>query len=288
MQSDEMNITKIRSEINYPYHTIKITQSRIDKGLLAVPRSLSRLFPEENRDINIILDASEKPQKKGYSSYRSRTRESRIGGLSSWFSDNNVVNGDEIILQCIDRKTNLYRLILEKNFLEETRTIQTFMDNSGKEDEVYQNLSQISRHTNVGQKSVIIREYKRLVNTIHYERRPMSKQSERLQRQTAPPNIRVLLKEIFNGHCQVCDFTFLTLNNQPYFEIHHINPDTGHHPKNLILVCANCHRQFEYSHVKQFFNNDDWLIRVRFNNTEFPVNLKNLMRPSYDFKIIHS
>ncbi len=34
-----------KSEINYSYITIKATQSRIDKGLIAIPVSLTKWFP---------------------------------------------------------------------------------------------------------------------------------------------------------------------------------------------------------------------------------------------------
>ena len=39
-------IIKSKSEINYSYATIKITQSRIDKGLIAIPTSLEKWFPD--------------------------------------------------------------------------------------------------------------------------------------------------------------------------------------------------------------------------------------------------
>jgi len=34
-----------KSSLNYNYQTIKITKSRIDKGLIAIPRSLLDWFP---------------------------------------------------------------------------------------------------------------------------------------------------------------------------------------------------------------------------------------------------
>ena len=58
-------------------------------------------------------------------------------------------------------------------------------------------------------------------------------------------------------------------DNSPYYEIHHLEPKLGHYPKNLVLVCANCHRQFEYANVKKTFNKDGWLIKVFFNQKEY-------------------
>ena len=41
MKSNQSKIIESVSSINYPYKTIKITQSRIDKGLVAIPVSLA-------------------------------------------------------------------------------------------------------------------------------------------------------------------------------------------------------------------------------------------------------
>lgn len=91
-------------------------------------------------------------------------------------------------------------------------------------------------------------------------------------RETTPTNIRLILGNIYNGLCQECSFTFLKRNNSPYFEIHHLNSALGHHPKNLVLVCSNCHRKFEYAYVQTSFNIDGWLMKVNFNETEYHIN----------------
>ena len=64
---------------------------------------------------------------------------------------------------------------------------------------------------------------------------------------------------------------FLKKDKKPYYEIHHLDASLGHHPRNLILVCANCHRQFEYADVIKDFNIDGWLIRVLFNQKEYLI-----------------
>jgi predicted HNH restriction endonuclease len=79
------------------------------------------------------------------------------------------------------------------------------------------------------------------------------------------------LRDIYAGHCQICDFWFLKKDKEPYFEIHHLDPLRGHHPKNVVVVCGNCHNQFEHANVKQEFNDDRWLIRVSFNERTFLV-----------------
>jgi len=48
---------KAKSEIGYSYSTIRITKSRINKGLLAIPASLLDKFPKEKRKITIFFDS---------------------------------------------------------------------------------------------------------------------------------------------------------------------------------------------------------------------------------------
>ncbi|NIV11084.1 MAG: HNH endonuclease, partial [Aliifodinibius sp.] len=95
-------VVRSKSEINYSYATIKITQSRIDKGLIAIPVSLIKWFPDRNDTIQVYLSNSPVSQDKHYSSYRSSTRECRIGGMKEWFRQNNIKSGDEIVIQFID------------------------------------------------------------------------------------------------------------------------------------------------------------------------------------------
>ncbi|MFQ5823780.1 MAG: hypothetical protein ACE5JB_06975 [bacterium] len=48
-------IIQRKSEINYSYATIRITQSRIDKGLIAIPMPLAKWFPAYNTTIKVFL-----------------------------------------------------------------------------------------------------------------------------------------------------------------------------------------------------------------------------------------
>ena len=81
---------KTKSEINYNYQTIKISQSRINRGLIALPRSLTRWFPDHNTTIRVYLGDSPIPEVKNYTSYTGSTNESRIGGMADWFNVNNI------------------------------------------------------------------------------------------------------------------------------------------------------------------------------------------------------
>ena len=85
------------------------------------------------------------------------------------------------------------------------------------------------------------------------------------------PGIRVLLQELHDGKCQLCSFTFEKRNGEPYFEIHHLDPGVGHHPSNLVVVCPNCHAQFEHATVTDFRWAGKWLVGVMINGRCFAL-----------------
>lgn len=260
------------SQINYNYATIKITQSRIDKGLIAIPVSLAKWFPAHNESIQIYLGDSPVSETKQYSSYTSSTRECRIGGVRQWFQDNAIKSGDEIVIQFIDKEHFIYKLIPERNFLSKTKELENSFDSSETEHEATDKILTLSQWTQSDKNKVTFSEYHRLINTLANEKRRYTKRSPSRERESVPANLRALLADIHKGHCQICDFWFLKKDNNPYFEIHHLDPEKGHHPQNLIVVCGNCHSQLEYAYVKQEFNDEHWLIEVAFNRKLYKVN----------------
>lgn len=263
---------KIESKINYSYATIKVTQSRIDKGLIAIPVSLVQWFPDHKTTIKVFLDESAVLNNKSYSPYTSSTRECRIGGMAEWYKENKLKDGDEIVVQLIDKKHFIYRLVPEQKFLLKTQELQSSLDKAESENEASEKIITLANWADLEKKKVVLGEYHRLIkSTPIKERRYMNKYSNRIK-EDVPPNIRVLLGELYQGHCQVCDFWFLKKDNKPYFEIHHINPDQGHHPINLVVVCGNCHNQFEFANVRNEFTANSWLTTVSFNNKPYPVN----------------
>ena len=274
MRSKLSKTMKTRSKINYNYQTVKISQSRIDRGLIALPRSLAGAdwFPNYNTTIQVYLGNSLIPEDKNYTSYTSSTNESRIGGMADWFNANDIRDGDEIVIQLIDKEEHIYRLIAENDFIIKTKKLQDGFDNSQDEDEALAGVIQLADWTELDKSKVALNEYRRLVDTMPIRRRGyVSRQSNRTRERT-PHNLRILLREIYQGHCQVCAFTFLKTDDTPYFEIHHIDRAEGHQPQNLIVVCANCHRQFEFANVDHTFNNEGWLIKVNFNQNAYDIN----------------
>lgn len=265
-------MVKIESKINYSYATIKVTQSRINKGLIAIPVSLAEWFPEHNATIKVFLDESGLLHTKKYSSYSSSTRECRIGGMAEWYKKNKLKDGDELVVQVIDKKHFVYRLVPERKFLLKTQELQSGIDKAEDENDVSRKIISLANWVDLDKKKVVLNEYHRLINSMLVkERRYINRYSNKVK-EDVPPNIRVLLEELYQGHCQVCDFWFLKKDNKPYFEIHHINPAQGHHPMNLIAVCGNCHNQFEFANVRNEFNSNGWLTAVIFNEKLYPVN----------------
>jgi len=265
MSADLKKTLKKPSEISYNYATLKITQSRIDKGLLAIPVELAESFPRQNGDIQVYLNNADVSTPKRYSSYNSSTRECRIGGLKEWFISNNIARDDEIVVQFLDNEHSIYRLIPEKKFIVATKDLQHDFDNSTSETEAFRKVQKLSSWTLSNENDVVINEFQRLTNIPTSEKREYVIRNPVRSRETVPANLRSLLSTIYQGHCQICDFWFLRHNGLPYFETHHIEPELGHHPKNILVVCGNCHNQFEYARVRKARDSNNWLVQVFFN-----------------------
>lgn len=280
---ENYKMIKTNSTINYSYSTIQMTKSRIDKGLLAIPRALERWFPSQNANVQIYFDNSDILLNRHYSSYKSSTRESRIGGMAEWFEQNKLKEGDEIVIQVIDKDNYIYRITQNQKFIAKTQELQDKLDNSESELAAANEIINISQWISVDKKNVVLNEYYRLVNTVPMEKRLYIDKPANVKRENVSYNIKMLLGEMYKGHCQVCDFTFLKKDKNPYYEIHHIEPSYSNHPKNLILLCANCHRQFEYAQVGRYLNDDGWLIEVIFNNKHYYVNQILLKTKMGDF-----
>lgn len=266
-----LKVIRSKSQINYSYATIKITQSRLDKGLIAIPVALAKWFPDHNETIQIYLNDSPVSQTKHYSSYNSSTRECRIGGMREWFQQNNIKSRDEIVIQLIDKESFTYRLIPERNFILKTKELQHSFDNSEAEKEASEKITILAQWTDLDKNTVTLNEYYRLTNTLPINGRQFINKHPSRARESVPSNLRTLLQHLYKGECQLCNFGFLKRDKKTYFEIHHLDPLKGHHPKNLLVVCGNCHNQFEYADVKQEFHEEGWLFRVSFNERTYPV-----------------
>jgi len=259
---------KTTSKIPFNYKTIKLTQSRLNKGLLAVPVSLIDYFPRQKGKIYIATGISKQISPKTYTPYTSSSRECRIGGMRNFYEKFNLKDGDEIVVQVLD--ANKYRILTEKQFENMVRGAEKEFDKSENEDIAGSQLDTISKIVNTSPKETLWSEYSRLAK-MEVQKRKQKIVKPRESRETAPPSIRKLLTEIYNGKCQITGFGFLMKNGKPYFEIHHIRPELGNHIKNILAVSPNVHAQFTYALIEESFDNDGWLRGVKFNDKIFMV-----------------
>lgn len=276
-------MVKEKSKIALNYVTVATTKSRIDKGLLAVPVSLIDMFPKDKNKIYIV-DENGNEEVKNFTPYSSSSRECRIGGLKEFYDKYNVQNGDELVIQILDKYK--YRLMPEKYF---QNLFNSFIEEFEEcEDEVMSNekLNVLSKFSNTDKSQILKNEFVRLSKIEIPSRK--SKIIEKVEvKENVPVALRKVLASLYLGKCQVSNFTFLMKNGKPFFEIHHIDPSKGNHFKNLLVVSANVHRQFSYANVKQNFDNDGWLRKVQFNGVEHNVFQAIDHLPQYFEKEVH-
>lgn len=260
---------KIKSKIPYNYKTIKITRSRLNKGLLAVPVSLIDYFPKQKGKIYIVTGINDRISAKVFTPYTSSSRECRIGGMRDFYEKFNLKDGDEIVVQILG--TNKYRIMTEKQFEGIVQGTEKEFDKSESEAVASSKLEAISKIANTTPKETLWSEYYRLTK-MEIEARRQKIVKPRKARESAPLSIRKLLTEIYDGKCQITGFGFLMKNGKPYFEVHHIKPELGNHIKNILVISPNIHAQFTYAFMEENFDNDGWLRQVKFNDKIFVVN----------------
>jgi len=73
------------------------------------------------------------------------------------------------------------------------------------------------------------------------------------------------LKRHYNGRCQICRRTFRKKDGENYAEVHHLKAND--HPKNLVVLCATCHRMLHYADVQIERTHEKRLQRVIINET---------------------
>lgn len=263
-------IKKVNSLVEYNYLTIKITQSRINKGLIAIPVSLIDKFPDKKQRIKIYFDDKNNFSELNFTPYSSSSRECRIGGLKDWFLLNQIQNNDEIVIQLIDEEEHIYRIISEKQFLYSIRHLQKQFDTSQNDSSFNDKINKLANTSNISLKNVYENEFIRLSN-LDESKRNLVEVLKRNQKESVPYSIKKVLGEIYKGKCQLTNFTFIQKNGRPYFEIHHINENKGNFLKNLLVVSPNIHAQFTYSKKFEYFDENGWLRKVKFNRDEYKV-----------------
>lgn len=258
------NILKVKSGIDYEYLTIRLTRSRINYGLLAIPKDLLFLFPTVSTDLWIKFDGYHSVNKKSFV-ISEKNKEARIYGLSNWYIKNNLKENDEIVIFIDNFEKKVYKFFTEQKFIEITNKLQSRYEKSHDLSEAQENLILLTELQKLSENDVATRELLRVSNSDMHLRKFKIRENIRTK-ESVPPYLRNLFELVYKGDCQICSFGFLKKNQKPYYEIHHLNSEIGNHPKNLVVVCANCHRQFEYANNQKVFDSNGWLKQVYFNN----------------------
>lgn len=257
---------KVKTDLPFDYVTVKTTKSRISYGFLTIPVSLNDLFPKKVKDILLINDFG-KEELKHFTPNTEKSGECRIYGLSKFFNKYNIQDGDEIVIQMIDE--NKYKIIPENVFKNSIVDLERKIEYSQTDKEVDKYIELLSSKTKKTNDEVAKSEFLRLISKKNSLRNTRSVSTT--TKENVSPFIRKILLEVYKGKCQLTNFTFITKSGLPYFEVHHIKPKLDHHPKNLLVVCPNVHRQFDKTNVENYFDNDGWLRKVKFNDDEYFV-----------------
>ena len=254
------------------HFTIRASASRLEKGLLAVPQKFGDLFPGEKVQIQVAFDDEEKTKALTFHPYDPIVKESRIFGLAQWFSKREVRAGDLISITLEDLDRRLYRIALDQYVRErEEQRARRKLHAAQTDSEAKEELSALSRLTRRRPSQVAQEELLRMAQASLRQRRPRVLPAPREQYEGAPSGVRVLLRELYDGRCQLCSFTFEKRNGEPYFEIHHLDPEVGHHPSNLLVVCPNCHAELEHAAATDFRFAGNWLVSVTINGKRVAV-----------------
>ena len=252
--------------------TIRASASRLNKGLLAVPQKFKDWFPSEKGQIQVVFDDGEKAKQLTFHPYDPIVKESRIFGLRHWFSRRNLREGDLISIILEDWDKRLYRIALDRFVLErQEQKAREKLQKAETDTEAQQELVELSRLTKRRPSDVAQAELLRIARESTRQPRPSVLPGAIERHEGVPSGIRILLRELHDGKCQLCSFAFEKRNGEPYFEIHHLDPKVGHHPTNLLVLCANCHAQFEHATVADFSWTGNWLIGVTINGKRVSV-----------------
>ncbi len=252
--------------------TIRASASRLSKGLLAIPQKFKDWFPGEKGQIQVVLDDEEKAKALTFHPYDPTVKESRIFGLRHWFSKRDVREGDQISITLEDLDKRLYRIALDRFVRErQEQKARQNLHAAGTDSEAEQELSTLSRLTRRRPRELAQEELLRIAQKSARRPRPSVLPGATERHEGVPSGIRVLLRELHDGKCQLCSFTFEKRNGEPYFEIHHLDPEVGHHPTNLLVVCPNCHAQFEHATISDFRWVGDWLVGLAINGKRLSV-----------------
>ncbi|MGH9429672.1 MAG: hypothetical protein ACRD2L_25585 [Terriglobia bacterium] len=212
-----MNTPKLR-------FTLLVSASRLEKGLLAVPQKLKGLFPSEKSQIKVLFDDEDKVEALTFHPYDPGVKETRIFGLGRWFSKRNVREGDLISIILEEPDKRVYRIALNRFIQErEEKKTRQKLQSASSDTIAKQELRTLALLTRKHPQQLAQEEVLRIAQESPCRPRPRVFKAATNRYEGVPPSLRVLLKELYEGKCQLCSFTFEKQNGEPYFEIHHLD-----------------------------------------------------------------
>jgi len=128
------------------HFTIRVSASRLDKGLLAIPQKFKNWFPGEKSQIRVIFDDEDNARTLTFQPYDPVVKENRIFGLKNWFSTRDIREGDLISVTLEDLNGRLYRIELDR-FVRERKEQKSRLrlQAAATDSEAAQELTELSR-----------------------------------------------------------------------------------------------------------------------------------------------
>ncbi|MCI0333122.1 MAG: hypothetical protein L0228_07860 [Planctomycetes bacterium] len=231
-----------------------------------MPQQFVHHFPAEMSEIYVRFDSEGPVSALTFRPYDKSTKEARILGLGAWFSTAAVRSGEVIRIIVLDRDKRLYRIARDNVVQTEEETAARVRLESAASDKIAdEEFQTLVRLTNKRPPKLAQQELLQIADRTICKPRPQSLVAASIRHEGVPAGLRLLLQELHDGRCQLCSFTFQKPDGEPYFEIHHLDPTLGHHPRNLLVLCANCHAQFEHAKLTDLRWTRDWLVAVTIN-----------------------
>ena len=208
-------------------------------------------------------------------------------GLANWFRKHNFKDGDEILIEFLDHDHSIFSLKRETAFVNEVKSFQEDIisllykertdlpyENQGiieqEQKEIDDKLDIIAKKVNRNKKEILIAQYLAIQDQ-SFDKRKYTRVNMKQRKERVPALYKRILEEVYQGRCQLSDFTFFQKNGKPYFEVHHIDHERGNDFKNLLVVSPNIHAQFTHANYEIFFDTEGWLRKVKFETTEYQV-----------------
>jgi hypothetical protein len=258
---------------------IRATRSRIEAGLLAIPSASLAAFPASRSTISVRFDESVTAAGRTFIPGATSAKEARIYGLSEWFRTAAIEPGDLIRISVIESEPPVYWLIREDRY--RNLVVGTLIERGEKAPTVSDAeaaVTTLRRFTGRRSKEIIKQEIAGFAGRYEEERRRAKRYGE--ARLPARPWVRALLGELYEGRCQLCAYTFQMASGRPYYEIHHIAGEHGDDPRNLLLVCSNCHAKLTHGTVANLQFRDGWLIEVTLCGSRVRVKQLTIAKPT--------